>query len=223
MFHSNFKTTMDHHNQIKLGLQDAPHPFDGKYVRLPLSLLKENLEASRHELSALEAFILIISKVKFADREEKVGNQIRTCNRGESYISLQKWSELFNWSKSKTRRYFMKLQENNHLEFESLQNTSRIRVLQYDFYTGRDHRDGQEKYAAGFEDFWSAYHQLTELSATDKHAAYKVWKGLSKSEQEKARKKIQDYYFSLSNTRFCSKALTYLKNKKFNDEFYDPC
>lgn len=81
----------------------------------------------------------------------------------------------------------------------------------------------QNKYSSGFEDFWDIYHQTTEMAAVDKFAAFQNWKKLTIAEQDMAAKNISLYFFNLAKSKYCVKALNYLKNKKFNDEIYEKC
>ena len=74
----------------------------------------------------------------------------------------------------------------------------------------------------GFEDFWECYHDITGLPKTDKDAAFKHWKKLTKKEQGLAKERIEAYFESLSNSKYCKKARTYLADKNFNDEFESP-
>lgn len=73
-----------------------------------------------------------------------------------------------------------------------------------------------------FENFFYEYHRITKLKKSDKEAALKKWKQLSKTEQKKAFDNIQNYYDSLSDKKYCKKARTYLNDKNFNDEFSAP-
>jgi hypothetical protein len=87
-------------------------PVKGKttrYLRLPFDLLLECLDASKWEASPTDAFIQLLGHVNYQDSDEGFGSEARQCRRGESFRSLQAWSELFHWCKSKTRRYFQQL------------------------------------------------------------------------------------------------------------------
>lgn len=77
----------------------------------------------------------------------------------------------------------------------------------------------EQNIKADFEFFFNAYHNITGKSKTDKQAAYKYYKGLSKIEQKKAFDNIEVYYKSLSDKKYCKKCRTYLSDKNFNDEF----
>jgi hypothetical protein len=77
----------------------------------------------------------------------------------------------------------------------------------------------ESKASVTFEEFWNHYHTVTHLAKTDRAAAEKYWKRLKSKEKELAVEKVQAYYNSLNDKKFCRKARTYLENKNFNDEF----
>jgi hypothetical protein len=77
----------------------------------------------------------------------------------------------------------------------------------------------ESKASVTFEEFWNHYHTVTHLAKTDRAAAEKYWKRLKSKEKELAVEKVQSYYSSLNDKKFCRKARTYLENKNFNDEF----
>jgi len=185
-----------------------------------MHLIKENLIQPQQVLTEFEAFLLLVMNVKYADRSERIGTEIRTCHRGESFKSLQEWSELFHWSASKTRRYFVRLKDQGFIEWEGLTRTTRIKITSYDYYVGHHDMQNRIKYTPEFEDFWRQYHETTYMQAVDKDAAYRIWRKFSLDERKLAISNINNYYYGLSKTTYCVKALTYLKNKKFNDEFY---
>ena len=70
--------------------------------------------------------------------------------------------------------------------------------------------------------FWDSYHLITGLNKSDKDAAEKYWKKLTKTDQQKAINNIKSYFDSLNDKKYCKKARTYLSDKNFNDEFKKP-
>lgn len=70
-----------------------------------------------------------------------------------------------------------------------------------------------------FSIFWDNFHSITGKPKTDKEAALGYWNKLKRDEKQKAVDKISDYYKSLSDSKYCKKARTYLDDKNFNDEF----
>ena len=190
-----------------------------RYLRLPYKMMADCFDNMPYELSFIDAFILMVANVRYNDTSEAHGDEIHICRRGESYKSLQAWSDLFHWNKSKTRRFFIKLTNSGIIEYGSNSYTTQIRIIHYDYYVGSNLSSQGDCYSADFESFWKSYHNTTKIAATDKLAAYKLWCKLPVGEREKALSKINRYYFNLAKTTYCAKALTYLKNKKFNDQF----
>lgn len=80
-------------------------------------------------------------------------------------------------------------------------------------------KDISNSIKAEFEVFFTAYHSITKLSKTDKHAAEKYFTRLTKTDRQKALNNIQPYFDSLKDKAFCKKCRTYLSGKSYNDEF----
>jgi len=79
-----------------------------------------------------------------------------------------------------------------------------------------------ENKGASFDEFWEKYHEIAKKPKTDKEAAFKHWKRLKSSEQQKALDNIENYITFVVSTQgraFIKKARTYLADKNFNDEF----
>jgi DNA-binding PadR family transcriptional regulator len=70
-----------------------------------------------------------------------------------------------------------------------------------------------------FSKFWDEYHRLSKKNKTDREAAFKHWKRLSKQEMDDAIENILHYVKSVDDIRYVKKARTYLADKNFNDEF----
>jgi len=202
-----------------LALMAPSGEYSTRYIRLPYPLLTDSLDNQKVELTYLEAFLQILMHVLHMDTTIGQGENKLLCRRGESYHSLKTWSELFHWSRSKTRHYLIKLKNDGLIELENMVTTTRLRVIHYDYYVGKVTSPDARPYPEDFEIFWKAYHDTTQIQATDKDPSYRCWRKLSFEERTKAVERISRYYYSLSKTTYCVKALTYLKNKKFNDQF----
>lgn len=150
------------------------------YFRFSRSLFSELISNNGDEVSKFEAFILMVANVNYSD-SKFFGDII--CQRGESYRSQKGWSKIFNWNRSKTRRFFTWLQEKRVIEFENIGVTSRIKIINYDYCVGSPISE-EETYTKDFEDFWDEYHSITMLRATDKAAASRIWKKLSAQEKK---------------------------------------
>jgi len=81
-----------------------------------------------------EAWITILLEVNYTDKKESKGFSLIECKRGESIKSLDTWAKLFNWNKSKVRRFFIMLQNDSMIETKSVQKTTHLRVCNYDSY-----------------------------------------------------------------------------------------
>jgi hypothetical protein len=100
-------------------------------------LYKENRPLSRRE-----AWEDILLRVNYSDSESLIGNEKIICKRGQSTMSLDSWGKLFNWDKSKVKRFFDLLQNNSMIVIENLHKTTRITVCKYEDYQGD--RNGDE-------------------------------------------------------------------------------
>ena len=202
-----------------LALMTPSGEYSTRYIRLPYPLLTEFLDNQKVELNNFEAFLQMLKNVLHVDMMIGQGENKLLCRRGESYHSLKTWSELFHWSRSKTRHYLVKLKNDGLIELENKVTTTRLRVIHYDYYVGKVTSTVARSYPEDFEKFWKAYHDTTQIQATDKDPSHRCWRKLSFEERAKSVERIPRYYYSLSKTTYCVKALTYLKNKKFNDQF----
>ena len=70
-----------------------------------------------------------------------------------------------------------------------------------------------------FERFIDKYGEVTHIRIESKTLVGKLWKKLSTRERELALERIEDYYYSLSDIRYCRSAAKYLDLKIFNEDF----
>ncbi|HEY5589495.1 MAG TPA: hypothetical protein VIK55_00625 [Paludibacter sp.] len=211
---------MKQNTTTNLALMIPSGDYYTRYIRLPYPLLTDSLDNQKVELTYLEAFLQLLVHVLHMDTTIGQGENQLLCRRGESYHSLKTWSELFHWSRSKTRHYLVKLKNDGIIELENKVTTTRLRVIHYDYYVGKATSPDARPYPEDFEKFWKQYHATTLIRAVDKEPSFRCWRKLSFDEREKAVERISRYYYSLSKTTYCVKALTYLRNKKFDDQFF---
>lgn len=100
-------------------------------------LYKEN-----RPLSKREAWEDILLRVNYVDGDSLMGNEKIICKRGQSTMSLDTWGKIFNWDKSKVKRFFDLLQNNSMIVVENLHKTTRVTVCKYEDYQGD--RNGTE-------------------------------------------------------------------------------
>jgi len=81
-----------------------------------------------------EAWLTILMEVNHQDETVNIGNAVLCCNRGEKLYSLDTWAKIFNWNKSKVRRFFKLLEACSMIVLKPEQKTTRIKVCNYDSY-----------------------------------------------------------------------------------------
>jgi len=81
-----------------------------------------------------EAWIDILLEVNHSQQKVNLGNEIIVCECGESLNSLDTWGERWRWTKSKVRRFFKLLEDDNMIVTKSERITTRLTVCNYGKY-----------------------------------------------------------------------------------------
>lgn len=92
------------------------------YILIPKALLKRQINDKAP--GELEALLQVLIHANYSETTYKIQQIDIVCQRGESVISQQHWSQLFQWSRSKTLRFFQKsrkraLSRSSHTRKES--------------------------------------------------------------------------------------------------------
>jgi hypothetical protein len=193
------------------------------YILIPKKLLYESLKQKDNELSYLEAFLMVLTKVNFKDTVATIYNEKIICHRGESLISMCTWAELFHWKRHKTRRFFARMERNNLIQTIPMENgLNIIRVVNYDLWTSKCKEVNDEKPKTkideSFDEFWDAYHEVTGTPKREIVPARREWSKLTMRERRIALEQINYYYHSLENTKYIKRAFRYLRDKSFLNE-----
>lgn len=196
-------------------LQPSADHFN-RFLRLPYKFVVENLTNSKETNNSVDAFILLLANVSYQDNPNFY---IGPCLRGESYRSLQNWSDIFGWNKSKTRRFLAKLSMYGVIETKNLGKTTWLKIIHYDYFVGKKNIETENGYSKDFEEFWARYHQVMMLPSTSKCNGYRIWNKLCAEERKKATAMIERFYYNQDKERYVIKAVNYLRNKNFNDQF----
>ena len=198
------------------------------YILVPKMMLERMFGSEKRELSECEAMLRLLVMVNYKDEYvARTGCEPLLCRRGESVRSWNSWSELFGWHRSRTRRFFQRLQRQKFLELTVEVGSIHLRVVDYELWAGCRSdamRQMAENADREFLDFWDQYHDLTGKSKVNPGKARKEWGKLSANERRLAVEHIEDYYVHLSDTKFCLQAVNYLMNKAFLNEYaYEYC
>ena len=89
----------------------------------------------------LKWWLDILLEVNHAPAKVVINNKIYDCNRGEKLYSLDTWANRWGTNKSKVRRFFTLLQNDNMIVLKSETQTTRLTVCKYDTYQDMRHAD----------------------------------------------------------------------------------
>lgn len=183
---------------------------------------------------------LFIHLLLSANHESKKWQGIE-IKRGQLVTGRKSLSKATGISERSIRTCLEMLKTTSELTIKTTNKYSIITICKYDDYQelkstsdqqsdqqkankrpATDHKQEEEEVKEEkilFDYFWDSYHEITKRTKTDKEAAQKYWKKLKEPEKEKAVEMIKPYFNSLSDTKYCKKARTYLADKNFNDEY----
>ncbi|NDV64544.1 hypothetical protein [Bacteroides sp. 224] len=207
--------------------------FSQGYIFLPREFVKLLLQSVPCTSSSEEAafFAHLLLGVNYKDCPYRVGGKEFVCRRGESYRSLEEWARCMRCSKSHVRTLLKKLIDKGYIERlseEKYHRVTRLRVMEYDCWTGRSLKKDKpeqtqtpEEVDRLFEEFWEHYHSVTRMDKVNKYEARKEWVRLTPEERSLATGRASVYYGHLKNTRFCRQASGYISGKCFLNEYED--
>ena len=196
------------------------------YVLVPKSLLAYKFSRKDSSFSYLEAFLMVLTKVNYDDKEAKIKGETITCKRGESFLSFANWAKTLNWTIGKVRWFFRKMEEEKLVSITPLKyGLKSIRVIDFDLWTGKPSLISNMKVKNEdlFIQFWEKYHEITQLRKVDIGLARKEWNKLASKDKKAAINNIEDYCEIVGKRAFFKSAANYLRAKCFYDEGVDEC
>lgn len=134
------------------------------YILIPKALLKRQINDKAP--GELEALLQVLIHANYSETTYKIQQIDIVCQRGESVISQQHWSRLFQWSRSKTLRFFQKSRK------RALSRSSRTRKESSTFISTtmisgpaaslRKPAKKKERKSEVFDVFWDKYHETMQ-------------------------------------------------------------
>ena len=193
------------------------------YVLFPKALFEEQMILNQQAKGHFEAFVLVLTHVNYSQTTCCINGYSFECRRGESILTLIHWAEIFGWNRNRTRYFFRRMFDEGFIERLVNPYTTHIRIPDYDLLTGKSERIPSKPGADSgeFDIFWDAYHEITERQKLNIGRAKREWKKLSAEEKKLALDNINEYYFHLSDIKYCLQAANYLSNKAFTNEYFD--
>jgi DNA-binding transcriptional regulator YhcF (GntR family) len=104
------------------------------WIKLPRKIIDEPIWPKTRPYTRTEAWLRILIEVNYTDNEWIVGNQVVDCLRGQKLYSLQTWAKLFNWNRTKVKRYFETLEKLSYIETKVVHKTTQITICNFDDY-----------------------------------------------------------------------------------------
>lgn len=201
-------------------MSESIHPSkDGYMGFIPLSREAYKLlrhKYGKHPASETEAYCILMANVNYREANLVLYGKPVICPPGDSFKSLDTWKQLFHWSKTRVRRFFLSLKSLGLIEYNTEESLTHIHITHYTPpAVSRMQKDDTDK---GFDLFWNSYHEITQLPKRSIGKARREWSKLSGEERELAVRMIPYYYEGLDNTKFCKQAAGYLADKCFMDE-----
>ncbi len=194
------------------------------YILIPKALLRHQVNGQTSE--KLKAFLQILIRANYSETTYRIQTVDIVCHRGESAISLRRWSELFQWSRTKAIRFFQEIEKKGLIRIiPQPRNIFHIQIVNYDFWTGtlspEAREESKKRESESFHVFWDRYHETVQKPKLNVARARREWDKLTPQEQQLAIDHIEEFYYHTNDTRFIPLASTYLKDKAFLNEYTD--
>ena len=138
-------------------------------------------------------------------------------HRGEMQTSVRRLSLLLGWGRMLTFRYLNTLKREGIIRCTNTGGGIRITLLHYNKLCRMEcgPKPGVNRSDEKFEEFWQAYHELTQMPAVDKEMARRAWSKLNAYERGEARKNIEWYICEVGDMRRLRSAAGYLARRSF--------
>lgn len=111
------------------------------WIKVYRSIKDHWIYPKNRPMTDMEAWITMLIETNHEDGKIKLGNNIIECNRGEKLYSLDTWAALFNWNKSKVRRFFSVLEKDSMIVQKATHKSTHLTICNYDKYQGERHED----------------------------------------------------------------------------------
>lgn len=196
---------------MKIKSQKAPE--NKGFMIIPRKLLGEIIQNIDSPVSTKMAWFILLYLCRYTRQGE--------VRRGEVALSISQMKSYFHWNTYQTRMFIKKLEDEHRITQRTKKGIRIISIVGYEDICGDNaaHPSAQERprsVKAHFEEFWELYHETNyQLTPSDKEAAWKEWKKLTREERILAIENIYEYYCSMKDINHAKKACNYLKDKSF--------
>jgi len=113
----------------------------GGYISIHRKITNHWIFEKTKPKSKFEAWLIMLMEVNHSEQKVLMQGEFVLCKRGESLKSLDTWAKLFNWDKSKVRRFFKLLESDSMIVLKSTQKTTHLSICNYDSYQSNRNTD----------------------------------------------------------------------------------
>lgn len=114
------------------------------WIKIHRTITEHWLYSEKRTYSKLEAWYDILLTVNYTDNKIMIKGKLYDVKRGQSILSLESWGKRWNWDKSKVRRFFSMLENDNMIELKSDSITTQLTICKYECYQGERNADETE-------------------------------------------------------------------------------
>lgn len=198
------------------------------YLIVPRKVLCGLFESHREAGGYDEAYLRVLANVNYKSVACRWNGSLLKCGRGEAIYTYVQWAELLGWTRKRTVHFFRWLFMEKRIRLVESPCPTHIHLNGYEDGTLAQaiavvatDKAGNPPATDEFPEFWRKYHDITETSKVNLGRARREWQKLSVQEKRLALENIEEYYYHLSDIKYCKQAATYLADKSFKDEYND--
>ena len=104
------------------------------WISLNRKILKHDIFKFSKDYSRLEAWLWLLFRANFIDKDVCIGNEIYKLKRGQMNISQLKTRLLFGWSNTRLSNFLKLLKNTGSIDYETNSKMTIITILKYDTY-----------------------------------------------------------------------------------------
>lgn len=186
-------------------------------------------------------WITILLYVNHSETKFPLNGQLISCNPGESYISIDRWTYLFKCSKPTVFKFFEQLENdgmihrkivgrgNRRKHLLIVANWGKFQQMETENFTrtkpetlpkqnpnvppNKNDKNEKELFIDDFNTFWDLYGKKVQ-----RQLALKYWEKLSKSDKAKIFETLPKYLQSTPDLQYRVHPAKYLRDRRFEDE-----
>lgn len=166
----------------------------------------------------LKWWLDILLTVNYTDSKVLIRGSLIDCKRGQSIRSLETWAKDWGVSKKTVKDFFLLLQKDNMIEYESVQISTRITVCNYDTYQDMVHgEETQSKRKVNAKGTQPSYKQERQEREEGKEIKNRIQGEINSPNSEPKKINLKPVIEKIKYSEFVS--MQEIEFKKLEEEF----